>query len=120
MARRFVVFGLFVVIISGFVNIAAAQGGFRMTTEERVAMLKDSLSLDSAQEVKITAILKEAEKQRQEIFNSSDDRGAMRDKMMKSMEDTDAKIKKVLNNTQKKKYDGMQERRRQRMRQFRG
>ena len=120
MLRRSIFFGLFLFIIAGLFQTAAAQGRFRMTTEERVAMLKDSLSLNADQVKKITVILNDADKQRQEIFNSSDDRDGMREKMMKIMEDTDTKIKKELNKTQTKKYDEMQERRRERMRQFRG
>ena len=120
MTKRTMVAGIAVLLICGLFQTAAAQGRFRMTTEERVAMLKDSLSLNADQVKKITVILNDADKQRQEIFNSSDDRDGMREKMMKIMEDTDAKIKKELNKTQTKKYDEMQERRRERMRQFRG
>jgi hypothetical protein len=116
MMQRLAVVVIGIIIIASLTQTTYAQGRFRMTTEERVAMLKDSIALDTAQAAKITVILNQSDKKRQEIFEKSDgDRESMRDAMMTLMEKTDTQIKEVLKKGQKEKYEKMISERRARM-----
>jgi periplasmic protein CpxP/Spy len=78
----------------------------RMSVEERVKILKDSLKLSDEQTTKVTKIL---EDQREEMTtamnNNRGDRQAMRAVRQEIMKKTDDKIKEVLTEEQVKVYD---------------
>ena len=121
MLKHFVVLGIASVCLFAALQTASAQGRFGMSTEERVKMLKDSLSLNAAQVKKITSILTDADKERQDIFGQSGgDRDAMREKMMALRDSTDKKIEAELTKKQKQKYEEIKKQRQQRMRSFQG
>jgi hypothetical protein len=95
---------------------AAAQPRGRMSVKDRVAELKDCLSLTNNQVKKITVILDSADIQRKELFDQSDgDRDVMREKMISLMQETDVKIENLLTKEQKEKYSVMKKERRQQM-----
>jgi len=89
-------------------TFAAAQPQ-RMSVEDRVKILTDSLQLSADQAKKITTIL---EDQREEMSTLRDqnkgDRDAMRSAMQDAMKKSDEKIKAVLTEEQAKHYDAMQ------------
>jgi hypothetical protein len=78
----------------------------RLSVEERVKILKDSLKLSDEQTTKVTKIL---EDQREEMTtamnNNRGDRQAMRAVRQEIMKKTDDKIKEVLTEEQVKFYD---------------
>jgi periplasmic protein CpxP/Spy len=100
-----------------FSTLAQAQPQ-RMTVEDRVKILKDSLKLSDDQSSKITKIL---EDQREELTTSMnenrDNRDAMQDSRKEIMKKTNEQIKSVLTEDQAKKYDNMLKGRRARVRQ---
>ncbi len=88
----------------------------RMSAEDRVKALKDTLSLSDEQAAKITEIYKESDAERQKIFEESQgDRTQMRDAMMKLMESTNSKIDSLLTPEQQKKFEEYNKARRSRM-----
>lgn len=99
-----------------FLSVTVNAQPFRMSVQERVQILKDSLNLTQEQEKKITEILTaqqtEAQKMRE---NFQGDREAARTYMMESMKKTDEQIKAVLTKEQAQKYDAMIKARRERM-----
>lgn len=102
--RRVVALALSSVVVA----VAVSAQGMRITPEERAKSLKDSLNLDSAQTVKVVAIYKESQKSMQEAFqNASGDRESMRGTMQEISKKADDKVKALLNDTQKKKYEEM-------------
>ncbi len=94
-----------------------AQGMMRMTPEERVKQLKDSLGLNDKQTEQITNIYKEMGAKRQALMDSVSDRDARRDAMMTMMKTTDDKIEALLTADQKDKYEAMKKAREAMMRQ---
>ncbi len=100
-----------------FSAVAQAQP-MRMTVEERVKMLKDTLKLDDDQASKITKFL---EDQREAMTTAMNENQGDRDAMMQArteiMKKTDDQIKSVLTEDQAKLYDEMQKERRARMMQ---
>jgi protein CpxP len=105
------------VLFSGFVH----SQPMRMTVEERVKSLKDTLALTDEQAEKVKKIYTDSDKQREKLFSDSDgDRDKMRESMMKMREDTDKKIESLLTADQKKKYDEIKKARQSRMRGNRG
>ena len=90
----------------------------RMSIEDRVKILKDSLKLNDDQCTKITKIL---EDQREEMTNAmnenKDNRDAMQAARREIMKKADEQIKSLLTEDQAKKYDQMLKTRRARMRQ---
>jgi periplasmic protein CpxP/Spy len=98
-----------------FSSLAQAQP-MRMSTEERVNMLKDSLKLNDDQAAKITVVLDEQSKEMSAAFEKySDDRDSMRTAMQEIRTKSDKKIAPVLTKEQAKKYDAMQKARLARM-----
>jgi periplasmic protein CpxP/Spy len=88
----------------------------RMSTEERVKILKDSLKLSDEQAAKVTIILDQQSKEMTSAFEKySDNRDSMRTAMQEIMQKSDKKINSVLKKDQAKKYDVMQKERRERM-----
>jgi Spy/CpxP family protein refolding chaperone len=109
---------LFVVaLLAGVFTTNAAAQGMRMTPEERVKMLKDSLGLDDKQADQITVIFKDMGAKRQALMDSVSDRDARRDAMMKMMKTTDDQIEAILNPAQKDKYEALKKAREAMMRQ---
>ncbi|MCU0454421.1 MAG: hypothetical protein MUE68_12270 [Bacteroidetes bacterium] len=101
--RTFAVFLCSVVVVG-----ALSAQGMRASPEERAKMLKDSLALDKAQTVKVTAIYKESQDAMMSAFqNASGDREAMRGTMQEITKKADEKVKALLNETQKKKFEEM-------------
>jgi Spy/CpxP family protein refolding chaperone len=89
------------------VGTLGAQG-MRISPEERAKALKDSLSLDSAQTAKVTAIYKESQKAIMDAMqNGSDDRDARRATMMEITKKSDDNVKALLTDPQKKKFEEM-------------
>ncbi len=84
------------------------------TPEERTKQLTDSLSLNKDQQAKVLKIYQEADQKRQEIFNSEEDREAMRSAMREVMDKTDTHIEALLTAKQKTKYEEMKAQRMQR------
>jgi periplasmic protein CpxP/Spy len=88
----------------------------RMSTEERVKILKDSLKLSDEQAAKVTIILDQQSKEMTSAFEKySDNRDSMRTAMQEIMQKYDKKINSILTKDQAKKYDVMQKERRERM-----
>jgi periplasmic protein CpxP/Spy len=88
----------------------------RMSTEERVKMLKDSLKLNDEQAAKITVVLDQQSTEMRAAFeNYSDNRDSMRTAMQEIRNKYDKKITVVLTKDQAKKYDVMQKERLARM-----
>ena len=88
----------------------SAQGmqRMRMTPEQQATVLKDSLGLDSTQTSKITAIYKDQQDQVAKLREQSGgDFQAMRDAMTEMRTKTETKIKEVLTDAQKTKYEQM-------------
>lgn len=92
-----------------------------MSVDDRVKMLADRLSLNDDQQTKVKSILTDSQQQQQSIRDDSslsqDDR---RSKMRSLRESTNSKIREVLNDDQKKKFDEMQQQMRDRAREGKG
>jgi periplasmic protein CpxP/Spy len=97
------------------------QGRGPMNVDDRVKMLADRLNLNDDQQAKVKSILTDSQKQGQSIRDdnslSQEDR---RDKMRSLRESTNSKIREVLNDDQKKKFDEMQQQMRDRAREGKG
>jgi Spy/CpxP family protein refolding chaperone len=94
---------------------AAAQRPPMMTPEERTKQLTDSLGLTKEQQPKVLKIFQDADKKRQELFNSnSGDRDAMRSAMREAMDKTNKEIATLLTAKQKATFEAMNARRMQR------
>jgi Spy/CpxP family protein refolding chaperone len=108
-----------IVILTGAVSIFSTVSHaqrMRMSVEEQVKILKDSLQLNDEQGANITKIL---EDQREEMTTTMgenrNNREAMRGIMQDLIKKTDEKIKKMLTEGQTKKYEEMMKTRRERM-----
>ncbi len=101
------VLGILTVMVAGVLSAQGMQR-MRMSPEQQAAVLKDSLSLDSAQTSKITAIYKNQQDEMAKIREQNQgDFQAMRDAMGPLMTKTQDSIKAVLTDTQKAKYEEM-------------
>ena len=100
-----------------FTTTSMAQGMMRMTPEERVKQLKDSLGLSDKQADQITGIFKDMGAKRQALMDSVSDRDARREAMMSMMKATDEKIEALLTPDQKDKYEAIKKAREAMMRQ---
>jgi hypothetical protein len=77
----------------------------RMSVDERVAMLKDTLHLSASQADTVRSIYTAADKEVQAAFTAAgEDRAAMRETMGKIREKTDKQIEAVLTAEQKNTY----------------
>ena len=98
-----------------FSTYAQAQP-MRMSTEERVKILTDSLKLSDEQAAKVTIILDQQSNEMTAAFEKySDNRDSIRPAMQEIMQKSDKKINSILTKDQAKKYDVMQKERRERM-----
>ena len=84
------------------------RGGMMMSPEQRTTRLAEQLSLTDEQKTKVQKIYEEQQKDMQGM------QGATREERMAKMQATNDKIKAVLTDDQKKKFDEMQQRMRQR------
>ncbi len=96
------------------------QGGGRgpMNVEDQVKQLTERLNLTDDQQGKVKAILEDGRTQMQKL--RGDDSMSQEDKMskMRSIHDaTTAKIRDILTDDQKKKFDELEQERRERMKQ---
>ncbi len=97
----------------GITAVSRAQGGGRMSPEDRVAAMKTNLKLTDDQSTKILAIYKESAVKRDSIRNAGGDREAMRP----IMQATNEKVMGVLTDEQKVAYKKMMDEMRARMQQ---
>jgi periplasmic protein CpxP/Spy len=87
-----------------------AQGGggggrMQMTSDQRVANLDKAVTLTDDQKVKIKAIYEADMKKRQDMMASGEDRSTLMPKMQAMMADENDKIKALLSDDQKPKFD---------------
>jgi hypothetical protein len=96
-------------ILAGLVVVASLSAQrMMMSPEDRAKTLKDTLSLDSVQTSKVVAIYKDSQKAMQDAFqNAGDDREAMRNTMQEITKKADDRIKALLNDKQKTKFEEM-------------
>ncbi len=108
------VLSLAVLLLAFSLSVSHAQQGMRMTPEQRVARLKDSLALSDAQAAKLLPVFQESDKKREAAFAAAgDDRDARRAAMRSVMDTTDVKIESLLTDSQKAKYEDMKKQRMQ-------
>ncbi len=101
-ARNFL---LPVILAAAVVAIQASAQPRRMSVDERVAMLKDTLHLSTVQADSVRSIYTATDKEVQAAFAASgEDRAAMRETMGKIREKTDRQIEAILTPDQKAKY----------------
>lgn len=90
--------------------------GMMMNPQAQVDAMTDQLGLTADQKPKVLTILQDTQKKMMEIRNSGADPSEMRPKMMALREDQQTKIKAVLTDEQKPKYDAMIQAQQNRMR----
>ncbi len=93
-------------------SVLSAQGmgmqRMRMSPEQQATVLKDSLGLDSTQTAKITAIYTDQQNEMAKIRDAHQgDFDGMRSAMTEMRTKTEDKIKAVLTDAQKTKYEEM-------------
>ncbi len=95
---------------------AGPRAGGRMNPEEQLQRLAKDLNLTDDQKGQIKPILEERHDKMQKLFSDESlSQGDRRSKMREIFEASNKKIRDVLNDDQKKKFDEMQARRRERM-----
>ncbi|HEY7305196.1 MAG TPA: hypothetical protein VH601_13825 [Bryobacteraceae bacterium] len=98
----------------------ATHGRRQMDPDRQVKMLAKRLNLTEDQQNKILPILTDQQQQMKSIFSDSSlSQQDRRAKMQTVREDSDTKIKAVLNDNQKQIFDQMQQQRKERMQQWR-
>ena len=91
---------------------AVAQRGHRPTLDDRVKVLAKSLDLNEAQQVSVKKILEQRQQETLRIRLDSSISGATRIERFRALQDhTVERIRAVLNEEQKKKYDPLAVRR---------
>jgi periplasmic protein CpxP/Spy len=111
-----------------FTSVVSAQQGPREGrgnwSEQELADLKKELSLSADQEKKVKAIIAERQKEtdarRAQAGNQDGNREQRMQQAREQRETYSNKIKEVLNDEQKKKFDAWQEKRQQEMRRGQG
>jgi protein CpxP len=102
----------------GITAVSHAQGGMRMSPEDRSKQLQTQLKLTDDQTAKVLAIYKTQATKRDSIRTAANgDRDAMRAAMMPLMQSTNAQIKALLTADQAAAYQKMQDENRARMQQ---
>ncbi len=87
--------------------------GMRMSVDDRVKMLNDSLSLTKVQADSVRKIYVQADSDRAKLFQKSGgDRSAMREAMQAMRDGIDKKIEALLTDEQKPKYARIKSQRR--------
>ena len=84
------------------------RGGMMGTPEQRAARLAERLNLTDDQKAKVQKIYEDSQKDMQNM------QGASREDRMAKMQEVNGKVREVLNDEQKKKFDEMQQQMRQR------
>jgi protein CpxP len=89
---------------------AMAQGGggggrMMMTPDQQVAAIDKAVSLTDDQKPKVLTIIQDSQKKMADLRNSGDDMQTLRPKMMQIRQDQNEKIKALLTDDQKTKYD---------------
>jgi hypothetical protein len=107
-----------ITIIILMIIAISAQAQMRMTHEERLKQYQERLKLDDKQTKSVDSILKKSEEKIKAI--DTDDWTERREAMMKIMDDTNSKIEKLLNATQKVELKKMIEERKARMKEMGG
>ena len=87
------------------------RGGMMMSPEQRANRMAEQLGLSDDQKAKVQKIYEDSAKDMQSM------QGASREDRMAKMQETNEKVKAVLNDDQKKKFDEMQQRMRDRQKQ---
>jgi protein CpxP len=83
-----------------------------MSPDDQLKRLTKELDLTADQQSKIKPILVDTQKKIEDVRdNSSGDRQAMREKLMQIRQDNNTQIKALLNDSQKDKFDKIQEQR---------
>lgn len=90
--------------------------GMQMSPQSQLDAMSSQLSLTDEQKPKVLAILEDSNKKMTDLRNSGGDPQEMRPKMMAIRTDQQDKIKALLTDEQKTKYDAMIEAQQQRMR----
>lgn len=108
---------MIILLAAVFVSITTASAQppqrMRMSVDDRVKMLTDSLALTKVQADSIRKIYVQADSDRAKLFEqSSGDRSAMREAMQTLMAGVDKKIEALLTDEQKPKYDKIKSQRR--------
>ncbi|MCB0283433.1 MAG: hypothetical protein KDF60_12695 [Calditrichaeota bacterium] len=89
----------------------------RFSIDDQIKDLKQKLELSDQQADQIRTILEEQRDQFEKLREEAGgDRSQMRERFMQVREETDSKIKDILDDDQKEKYGQIQEERRERMR----
>jgi protein CpxP len=99
------------------------EGGRRgpMSPDDRLKQLTKDFDLTADQQTKIKPILVDSQKKMDDLRNdSTGDRQAMRDKMMKIMQDTNTQVRALLDDKQKEQFDKQEQDRMKRMQNRRG
>ena len=97
-------------------STALQAQGMRVTPKERADTLKVRLSLSDKQTEQVVKIFEDQQKEFQKIRESNmGDREAMRTAMTEITQKSDAKIEKLLDKDQMKKYEQWKKERAQRM-----
>ena len=90
---------------------AMAQGGgggggrMMMTPDQQVAAIDKAVSLTDDQKPKVLTIIQDSQKKMADLRNSGEDMQTLRPKMMQIRQDQNEKIKALLTDDQKTKYD---------------
>ncbi|MGD0905965.1 MAG: hypothetical protein ABSA96_00170 [Candidatus Acidiferrales bacterium] len=99
------------------------EGGRRgpMSPDDRLKQMTKDFDLTADQQAKIKPVLVDQQKQMEDLRNnSSGDRQSMRGQMMKIQQDANDKIRALLDDKQKDKFDQMEKDRQDRMQNRRG
>jgi Spy/CpxP family protein refolding chaperone len=98
-------------------------GGRRgpMSPDDRLKQMTKEFNLTSDQQTKIKPILVDSQKQMEDLRNNSNgDRQSMRGKMQQIQQDTNTKVRALLDEKQQAKFDKMEQEREDRMQNRRG
>lgn len=110
---QFTILAAGLLLTLGLQQAAQAQG-MRMSPEQRVQALKDSLSLTAEQTTKITKIFEAQQKEMMEKMGElQGDRDAMRQAFQEMTAKTDKQIEALLSKEQLKKYEAIKKQREQ-------
>jgi len=105
-------------LILGIAAVSHAQGGMRMSPEDRAKQLQTQLKLTDDQTAKVTTIYKAQSVKMDSIRTAANgDRDAMMAGMRPLMQSTSDQIKAILTPDQATAYQKMQDERRARMQQ---
>jgi periplasmic protein CpxP/Spy len=104
---------LMCLLVIGVSAVSRAQGGNRMSPEDRVKAMQTQLKLTDDQSAKILAIYKQSAVKRDSVRNAGGDRDAMRP----IMQDANNKVQAILTDDQKAAYKKMMDDMRAKMQQ---